>query len=143
MLLYVSCANMSIALDFGHFISGAGFIKKKCIGNVLHVMNMKDQRNTCFPFYFEFNLFRKAFTHLDGSSEQRFALSVRIIYFLFRKKSLRFQSNTQRSLSLHYEVRRVRTSLRILVCFTVPCPATECELCHTALCTRWFKYDRD
>ena len=62
--------NLCFKLDnyqesLGILISGAGFIKI-CIGNVLHVMNMKDQRNTSFPFYFEFSLFRKAFTHLDS-----------------------------------------------------------------------------
>jgi hypothetical protein len=56
---------MSIALDLGIHISGAGFIKIY-IGNLLHVMNMEDKRNTNFPFYFEFSFFRKAFNHLDS-----------------------------------------------------------------------------
>jgi hypothetical protein len=33
----------------GNFNSGAGFIKI-CIGNVLHVLNIKDQRKASFLF---------------------------------------------------------------------------------------------
>ena len=99
---------------WGISISGAGFIKI-CIGNLLHVMNMKDQRNASFLVYFGISLFRKAFTHLVKVNNASLCQSELFIFSSVRNP-FDFKAMHSHLSPLHYEVRRVRTFLRILAC---------------------------
>jgi len=70
------------ALVLGIFNSGAGFLKIR-IGNVLHVMNLKDQRNMSFIFILSLVCSEKLLLTCIVKVNSTSLLPVRIIYFLF------------------------------------------------------------